>query len=544
MPVLTASEQNQSPELVLEQPDIPIVNPDASSNFADSAESQSQGQVCINHPQLQTKVFVMKLRLGFLKRCRFLKRPPVTLRVKSSKLINPNLFIKTASKAESELLEAAIKDMRLELDGLENLIHNSDLEKLSPVKEIAVTRVQSTLDKKFLWLKKQDAGKWASWPCKKYDGVSQTHLRHASPIQKFRSFLSSKKSRNVIKKQRRIKNKITAIAKSALEEGTVVNLSDAEIPPEVIALLTKRTGFVLTPTHNSLEMRNDCYTAMANLSGATTQRNKSLANTQDITHLSREPIIPQSLKRDIPRVCYSSGDKFIDELTSEVMAQVDLLKPPKHKSNLNKLERNGLKWILNQLNDGDLRVVSADKGGALCIIPKSVMVEFEQHKLNNKDHYENLGIEDPTKLSQDCLLNIWREGENNNFVTRDEAYEVVGLCESKNNKPQRVSTSSSFKAQTPYFYGLLKIHKLDPVELKPGAKIPIRLVTDLSHSVTSRSDKFLNWKFLQSIEEEFCKDLAKDSTEVINWLENLNKEKPEIQLSMDSLGTSQPFMII
>ena len=101
MHVLTVSEQNLSPESVLEQPEIPDVNPDAISNFVDSVESQSQGQVCINHPQLRTKVLVMTLRLAFLKRCRLLKRPPVTLRVKSSKLINPNLFMKTASKAES-----------------------------------------------------------------------------------------------------------------------------------------------------------------------------------------------------------------------------------------------------------------------------------------------------------------------------------------------------------------------------------------------------------------------------------------------------------
>jgi hypothetical protein len=45
----------------------------------------------------------------------------------------------------------------------------------------------------------------------------------------------------------------------------------------------------------------------------------------------------------------------------------------------------------------------------------------------------------------------------------------------------------------------------------------------LSQSVTSRSDKFLNWKYLQSIQEEFCVDLVRDSTEALRWLEEQSK---------------------
>ena len=63
---------------------------------------------------------------------------------------------------------------------------------------------------------------------------------------------------------------------------------------------------------------------------------------------------------------------------------------------------------------------------------------------------------------------------------------------------------------------------MSPESLKPGVKIPIRLVTNLSKSVTTRSDKFINWKFLQPLQNEFCVDLAKDSTEVLQWLEGFN----------------------
>ena len=42
-----------------------------------------------------------------------------------------------------------------------------------------------------------------------------------------------------------------------------------------------------------------------------------------------------------------------------------------------------------------------------------------------------------------------------------------------------------------------------------------------SQSATARSDKFLNWKFLQSLESDFCGDLINDSTEALRWLESI-----------------------
>ena len=58
--------------------------------------------------------------------------------------------------------------------------------------------------------------------------------------------------------------------------------------------------------------------------------------------------------------------------------------------------------------------------------------------------------------------------------------------------------------------------------MKPGVNIPIRLVTNLSQSVTARFDKFINWKYLQPLQDECCQDLVGDSTEAFQWLEGLN----------------------
>ena len=71
------------------------------------------------------------------------------------------------------------------------------------------------------------------------------------------------------------------------------------------------------------------------------------------------------------------------------------------------------------------------------------------------------------------LLNIYREGEQAGFVSRDTCYSVVGICESG-----RPSTLSVFKPGTPYFFGLLKIHKCQKDTLVPGSKVPLRLVNE------------------------------------------------------------------
>ena len=116
------------------------------------------------------------------------------------------------------------------------------------------------------------------------------------------------------------------------------------------------------------------------------------------------------------------------------------------------------------------------------------------------------------------LLDLWRHDEAKCFVERDISYKVVAFCDSG-----RPSTLSLFKPGIPYFYGLLKIHKVKPDNLIPESPIPLRLVNDLNQCPKSRSDKFIYWKYLQQLQLEFCKDLVKDSTETLNWPEDIAK---------------------
>ena len=227
--------------------------------------------------------------------------------------------------------------------------------------------------------------------------------------------------------------------------------------------------------------------------------------------------IPDSLILKPPKIALNCGDAIVDGVKDNLLAFVDLLKPKSLKGNLNLKEREGLNWVLKEVEKGDIQFVKADKGGALCIIDRSAMYELEAEKLNNTDNFECIGEEDPTHEMYLNLLDVWREGEKAGFVSRKVCYTVVGICDTG-----RPSPLSVFKPGTPYYYGLLKLHKCRKEDLLPGCKIPLRLVNDLSQSPTSRSDKYINWKFLKPLQEEFCSDLVKDSTEALRWLEDFN----------------------
>ena len=68
----------------------------------------------------------------------------------------------------------------------------------------------------------------------------------------------------------------------------------------------------------------------------------------DIEEANYSSTIPQSLKRDKLLLPVASGDKLIDELSSEVIAEVNALTVPKSRSNLTNFERKGLDLIKNR----------------------------------------------------------------------------------------------------------------------------------------------------------------------------------------------------
>ena len=80
---------------------------------------------------------------------------------------------------------------------------------------------------------------------------------------------------------------------------------------------------------------------------------------------------------------------------------------------------------------------------------------------------------------------MWKLGKIQNHVSDRIAYELGGITENDN-----MSTHPCFKPGVPYFYPMLKIHKVRKTDLVPGEEPPARLVTSLSEGVAKRSDVF------------------------------------------------------
>ncbi|KAL5257921.1 hypothetical protein ACHWQZ_G012763 [Mnemiopsis leidyi] len=430
----------------------------------------------VNHPQLLTKVKTEILRLSFLKRCRHLKRPPQSLRLKHISVVSMKTFICVASSAETEILKSEIRDKQRCINNIKSNIRLSDPSLLHKVNERVCRNLQQALDRKYNWLKSQDETCWIDWPSKVVSSdPKQTMTLTPSP--------SKKKSCNAASKLRRAHNRIIGLSKAALDNGSVVNLTSRDIPPEAIVVLAKRLGFVPTATHDHLQSRIDVNAAMAKLCSMTEKFYRDSNNGMDVIDPSTakqeiegdnaededdEDEIPDFLRLKKPWVAQNCGDPVVDNVKDNLMATVDLLKPKTLKSNLSALERKGLTWVQNEVKKGLLQFVKADKGGALCIIDRSVMRQWEADKLNNSEVFECLGENDPTEDMYTQLLDLWREGEESGFVSRNTSYTVVGKGGWWCSGAGGVVVSFSAPEQ----------------------------------------------------EDQFCSDLVKDSTEALRWLES------------------------
>ena len=124
-----------------------------------------------------------------------------------------------------------------------------------------------------------------------------------------------------------------------------------------------------------------------------------------------------------------------------------------------------------------ISVVQADKGGAILIVTPDLLRKKVLEKLENPLLYTKLE-DDPLPNLKKELFELWKIGKLEEHVSPKIAYQVAGVTENNN-----MSTSPVYKPGVPYFYPLLKIHKLTKEDLVPGVEPPARLVTSLRESV-------------------------------------------------------------
>ena len=171
----------------------------------------------------------------------------------------------------------------------------------------------------------------------------------------------------------------------------------------------------------------------------------------------------------------------------------------------------GVEWLHEKSTNLEIIVDNADKGGAILVYPPTLAEQKILEKVTDENLYTCMN-KDPSDNIYDKLIDIWKNGKENKFVTENEAFRTVGLTE--NNQK---STASIYKRGDTYFNPSLKIHKMEINDIKPGCNPPSRLITCLQDGVTKRSDVFIAEKWLKPLQKDFCMDIVEDSMDVLVW---------------------------
>ena len=86
----------------------------------------------------------------------------------------------------------------------------------------------------------------------------------------------------------------------------------------------------------------------------------------------------------------------------------DLRQRSKNKNlsnNLTEIELEGIRWLQNKIEEEEIAVVEADKGGAIIITTPQLLRKKTLEKLKDEDLYEKIST-DPTKDLHKELVNL------------------------------------------------------------------------------------------------------------------------------------------
>ena len=312
-------------------------------------------------------------------------------------------------------------------------------------------------------------------------------------------------------------------AEELIKNGNVRVLVNTKIPDEAIAVLGKGLGYVPTPNHDFNELRLDARRVVNGLSrrqAIVEEISKDPSQAETTDNGENKPLLPAKLRQPTYFLSrYDNPDPEVTAAINHINANINadsFQKGTVQSHNLSQAEKRGLSWLRRKVDAEELAICKADKGGAILLVQPNFLSEKVRQKVTDPELYEVLA-DDVRPSLYNKMIDLWKYGIDSNFVSPEEAKKVVGITYEGNK-----STASRFKYGRTYFVPSLKIHKLSPEDLKPGVDIPVRLISCLQEGVSKRSDVYVAQKYLKDLEKDYCKDLVKDTTETLVWLEKFN----------------------
>ena len=226
----------------------------------------------------------------------------------------------------------------------------------------------------------KDSTEWIKWP-----------TRHVS--EKIISKKKTARSRRNFKKKKRL---LLQKADEILNNGSIRILVDSDIPKEAIVALGRGLGFVPTPNPDFNELRLDARRIVNKLMRMKVEKNADEDVNNEIADAPEEIDFQLPTKLRQPNYFLSSltnPDPEINVAINSINANMNsdtFRKSNKRDSNLSRAEMKGLNWLKQKVSNDEIAICKGDKGGAILIVPPTLLSKKIEEKVTDPTLYEEL----------------------------------------------------------------------------------------------------------------------------------------------------------
>ena len=180
------------------------------------------------------------------------------------------------------------------------------------------------------------------------------------------------------------------------------------------------------------------------------------------------------------------------------------------------LQARGLSWCKNNVNNKNIVITKADKGGSILIMDYAFVEKTIVNELADGEKFVKLPG-DPVPEIREQMKRLTLKHVLAGGMTSTERHLTTGHT-AEGGK----SHDPSFRGDTSYPYPLYKIHKLDLLSIRNKVPPPYRMVTAMQSFPTSKVEIFLS-NVLSPVAENYCgTEYLKDTYHFLRTIDQNN----------------------
>lgn len=311
-----------------------------------------------------------------------------------------------------------------------------------------------------------------------------------------------------LRKSKSLQNEVLKIK----TDNIVVNFSDVDIPDIAYIYLAHGLNFVESHKANTEDLKYDLNEFIRKLSWKAYFHENPSDNyaTNDV----HKDLRVKSQKYP------DYANPLLEEVKTKVLGWVTNFEPGEPVSNLTPQAVRGKKWIIDSVNNKEIFVTRADKGGSILILNYEDVVKSMKDELSDQEKYEV--IQKDPEVHKKNVTGIVREKvknlEERDLITAKDRESITGL-----NNNMHMKHNPEYRPEDPTMYPLFKVHKLSLDQIKEKKLPPARFVNNTKFGPLYRVEKWMSMH-LSTISQEYCKDeYLKDTDHFLDKLRAKNE---------------------